>query len=73
MNGNHQMPLSPHHLRAQKERVEFRQLVLYVGDLGRHYDGGLRFEEWGESLEGVYECNRDGHRKCGGKACCGKV
>ena len=65
-----------HHLRAQKKGVELQQLVLYVGDFGRHYDGGMRFQDWGEGLEEIHECNifsRDGHGESEGEAWCGRV
>ena len=60
-----------HHLSAQKKGLELRQLVLYVGDFGQHYDGGLKLEDWSEGLKEVCECNtfnRDGHRKSDGWA-----
>jgi len=61
------------HFRAQKKGTELQQLILYVGDWGRDYGGGMRFQGWGEGLEEKYQCsvlNGDGQRKSEGEAWC---
>ena len=60
-------------LRAQKTGVELQELIMYVGDWGRSYGGGLRMPVWGEGLGEKHTCSvlgSDGQRRPEGEAWC---
>lgn len=62
-------------LRSQKHGRELQELVLYVGDWGRDYGGGMRFQGWGEGLEAKFTCSilhDGGQRNAEGVIWCGE-
>ena len=61
------------HLRTQKKALELQEMILYVGDWGRDYGGGMGMKGWGEGLEEKFRCSvldSDDHRKPEGDTWC---